>query len=136
MATAKRSPGRHARRVHGDVRGDRTSAWDAVWRLVSSIPRGRVMTYGQIASLLEQRLSPRAVGWALHGCPKDVPWQRVVNAQGGCSTERLRDLPGGLQQALLTQEGVRFRVDGTLDLERYRFEPTRRRRGRSGACRP
>ena len=86
------------------------------------------MTYGQIASLIEHRLSPRAVGWAMHGCPGDVPWQRVVNAAGGCSTDRLPDLPGGLQQALLETEGVEFRENGTLDLEEYRWTPRPARR--------
>ena len=124
-------------RVHGDVQGAQRSAWDEVWRLVRRIPRGRVMTYGQIASALAQRLSPRAVGWAMHGCPANVPWQRVVNALGGCSTARLHELPDGLQQALLEEEGVRFRKDGTLDLARYRWEPEpiRTSRGRTGASR-
>lgn len=83
------------------------------------------MTYGQIAGLLENRLSPVAVGWALHGCPEDVPWHRVVNASGGCSTDRL--LPSGLQQALLRRERVRFREDGSLNLDRYRWFPPPRR---------
>jgi methylated-DNA-protein-cysteine methyltransferase-like protein len=128
--------------VHGDVRGVPRDAFAAVYVMVRRIPRGRLMTYGQIASLLEHRLSPRAVGWAMHGCPDGVPWQRVVNAAGGCSTDRLADLPDGLQRALLESEGVRFRENGTVDLERYRFTPrvrrraTRRSRGRSGACRP
>lgn len=82
------------------------------------------MTYGQIAALLEHGLSPRAVGWAMHGCPANVPWQRVVNASGGCSTERLPDAPPGLQRALLEAEGVEFRDNGTLNLETYRWEPT------------
>jgi methylated-DNA-protein-cysteine methyltransferase-like protein len=130
--------------VHGDARGERPSLWQAVWALVRRIPRGRVVTYGQLAVLLGQRLSPRAVGWALHGCPQDVPWQRVVNAAGACSTERRGDLPPGLQQALLEAEGVLFRTDGTLDLAVHRWEPPPRRRGRlnrtrparTGACRP
>jgi methylated-DNA-protein-cysteine methyltransferase-like protein len=83
------------------------------------------MTYGQIATLIENRLSPRAVGWALHGCPPEVPWQRVVNASGACSTERLPDIPAGLQRAMLEHEGVEFRRNGTLDLERYRWTPRR-----------
>jgi len=83
------------------------------------------MTYGWIASALAQRLSARAVGWALHGCPRDVPWHRVVNAAGGCSTDRLPDLPPGLQRALLESEGVRFQPDGALDLERYGWLPRR-----------
>jgi methylated-DNA-protein-cysteine methyltransferase-like protein len=120
----RRRPPRLAR-VHGDVEGRRKSAWEAVYRIVRRIPRGRVMTYGQIAAELGHRLSPRAVGWAMHGSPEDVPWQRVVNASGGCSTDRL--LPAGLQRAKLEVEGVRFREDGTLDLDRYRFRPRRRR---------
>jgi methylated-DNA-protein-cysteine methyltransferase related protein len=117
-----------AARVHGDVRGRRGDAFEAVYALARRIPRGRVMTYGQIATLVENRLSPRAVGWALHGCPEDVPWQRVVNARGGCSTERLPDVPAGLQQAMLEAEGVVFSPGGTLDLSRYRFTPAPLRR--------
>lgn len=113
-----------AERVHGAVHGDRRSAFAAVYALVRMIPRGRVMTYGQISGLLGGRLSPLAVGWAMHGCPPDVPWHRVVNASGGCSTERLPDIPAGMQQELLRREGVRFRADGTLDLERRRWSPT------------
>jgi methylated-DNA-protein-cysteine methyltransferase-like protein len=125
-------------RLHGDIQGPRRNAWEGVFRLVRRIPRGRVMTYGQIATLLGSRLSPRAVGWALHGCPRGVPWQRVVNASGGCSTERLPDIAPGLQRALLESEGVRFRAAGTLDLAAYRWTPARpsaRRPGRPAAPR-
>jgi methylated-DNA-protein-cysteine methyltransferase-like protein len=110
-------------RVHGDVQGRRSEAWENVFAMVRRIPRGRVMTYGQIATLLESRLSPRAVGWALHGCPDDVPWQRVVNAAGACSTDRLPDVPTGLQRAMLEAEGVEFRDNETLDLLLYRWDP-------------
>ena len=139
-----RSAGRSAR-VHGDVAEPRGGVWEAVYDLVRRIPRGRVMTYGQIATLIENRLSPRAVGWALHACPARLPWQRVVNAAGGCSTDRRPDLPDGLQRALLEAEGVVFGDDGRLDLERYRFTPRvpppqprviRSARVRSGASRP
>jgi len=114
---------RFAPRVHGDVHGDRKSGWEAIYRLVRRIPKGKVMTYGQIATLLESRLSPRAVGWAMHGCPEGVPWHRVVNASGGCSTDRIPDIPEGLQRAMLEAEGVEFRENGTLDLERHRWNP-------------
>ena len=138
------------RRVHGDVRGERSGAYDQVYAMARRIPRGTVMTYGQIATLIENRLSARAVGWAMHGCPDGVPWQRVVNASGGCSTDRLPDVPAGLQRSMLEAEGVRFRDNGTLDLERYRWTPPEHRRpdragsanarknarGRTGASRP
>jgi methylated-DNA-protein-cysteine methyltransferase related protein len=110
-------------RVHGEIEGQREGAFAAVYALVKRIPKGRVMTYGQIATLLESRLSPRAVGWAMHGCPRGVPWQRVVNASGGMSTDRLPDVPPGLQRALLEADGVAFLPNGTIDLERYRFTP-------------
>jgi methylated-DNA-protein-cysteine methyltransferase-like protein len=122
-------------RVHGDVQGDRSGAYDQVYALARRIPRGRVMTYGQIATLIGNRLSPRAVGWAMHGCPRGVPWQRVVNASGGCSTDRLPDIPAGLQRAMLEAEGVGFRENGTLDLERYRWTPPEHRAPRRSAAR-
>ena len=49
-------------RVHGDVEGERISAQQEVFELVRRVPRGRVMTYGQIATLLGNRLSlPKAL---------------------------------------------------------------------------
>ena len=111
------------KRLHGDIEGERLNAQQQVLELVQRIPRGRVMTYGQISTLLAGRLSPRAVGWMLHRCPDGTPWQRVVNASGGCSTDRLPDVPKGLQQSLLEQEGVEFRGNGTLDLEVDRWWP-------------
>lgn len=118
-------------RLHGDIEAGRAKIFERVYALCRRIPKGRVMSYGQIATLIEGRLSPRAVGWAMHGCPEGVPWHRVVNASGGISTDRMPNIPPGLQKALLRAEGVKFRRNGTLDLEIYRFWPAgsiRRRR--------
>jgi len=101
----------------------KASAWTEVYDIVRRIPPGRVMNYGQIARYLVRPLSARAVGWAIHQCPEDVPWHRVVNASGGCSTDSLADVSRGLQRALLEAEGVEFRADGTLDLALYRWSP-------------
>lgn len=114
---------RRMARVHGEIEAGREKIFARVFALCRRIPRGRVMTYGQIATIVENRLSPRAVGWAMHGCPEGVPWHRVVNASGGMSTERIPDIPPGLQRALLRAEGVVFRRNGTLDLDRYRWSP-------------
>lgn len=94
------------------------------------------MTYGQVSTALASRLSARAVGWALHGCPKDVPWQRVVNASGGFSTDRLPDFPQGIQKAMLEAERVPFRSNGTVDLERCRWTPRGIAKDRPRARRP
>ena len=101
------------------------SAFDEVHAIVRRIPRGRVMNYGQIAELLSRALSARAVGWAMQDCPEGVPWQRVVNAAGGISTEHLVD-PPDLQRRLLESEGVRFDENGKLSMARYRFTPRKK----------
>lgn len=102
----------------------RDSAWSQVYEIVRLIPPGRVMSYGQVAELCERPLTPRAVGWALHECPADVPWHRVVNAAGGCSTDRLGGDTVGRQRALLEAEGIEFSAAGKLDMrrDRYRLE--------------
>lgn len=97
--------------------------WSAIYRLVRAIPPGQVTTYGRVAELVGGRVSAVAVGWALHVCPEGVPWHRVVNAQGGCSTERLGDFPPHLQRSLLEAEGVQFDDRGLLDLNRHLWRP-------------
>ena len=96
--------------------------WDQIYHCVRAIPSGRVMTYGQISDLLTGRVSPLAVGWALNQCPTDVPWHRVVNASGTCSTARRPTNPHR-QQRLLEKEGVAFNDHHALDLENHRWQP-------------
>lgn len=98
------------------------SPFAAVYAIVRRIPRGRVMSYGQISQLLGKELSARAVGWAMRACPTDLPWHRVVNARGGCSSDDLPDHPG-LQRALLEAEGVPFNRAGCLPIESLRWAP-------------
>jgi methylated-DNA-protein-cysteine methyltransferase-like protein len=91
----------------------------AVHRLVRRIPRGRVATYGQLAGLLGQPRSARAVGTALRRCPADLPWYRVVNARGGISARRR--MSGMITQRIrLQQEGVSFR-HGRVVLHRHQW---------------
>ncbi len=84
------------------------------------VPRGAVVTYGQVAALLGAPRSARAVGAAMRRCPDDVPWHRVVNAQGGIS--RRRRVAGMLTQRIrLEQEGIPLRA-GRVVLARCRWE--------------
>jgi len=95
----------------------------AVYALVRRIPRGQVATYGQVAALVGRARSARAVGGAMGRCPDDVPWHRVVNAQGGISRRRRQS--GMLTQRIrLEQEGIRLRR-GRVPLVRYQWEPSR-----------
>lgn len=90
-----------------------------VHALVAKIPRGRVATYGQLSELIDGRLSPAGVGWALRASDGSLPWHRVVNSKGGVSTDG--DVPGR-QRALLEAEGVTFSADGLVDLRKYRWK--------------
>lgn len=104
----------------GEVRKYR----ERVYRIVLRIPRGRVMTYGQIAAMLGEGYTPRTVGYAMHAADaENVPWQRVINSQGKCSTGRLT-IPINLQQQMLEQEGIVFDEKGRCDLKRYLYERT------------
>ena len=92
----------------------------AVYAFVRRIPAGQVVTYGQVAALLGRPRAARAVGGAMRRCPADVPWHRVVNAQGGISRRRHE---GSMltQRIRLEHEGVRLRR-GRVPLSRYRWE--------------
>ncbi|HET9581250.1 MAG TPA: methylated-DNA--[protein]-cysteine S-methyltransferase [Gemmatimonadota bacterium] len=91
-----------------------------VHAMVRRIPAGKVTTYGHVAALCGKPRAARTVGWALHALPdeSDVPWQRVVNHRGGISIWKV-GVPAALQRALLEEEGVVFRPDGTVDLGRW-----------------
>jgi len=95
-----------------------------VYALLAGVPRGKVVTYSEIARMLGRPNGARAVGWAMRSCPEGLPWQRVVNAQGRPST--VARLPDGklLQQALLEDEGVIFDAAGRLDLGLYGWRGT------------
>lgn len=98
--------------------------------MVRRVPRGRVTTYGHIAALCGKPRAARTVGWALHALPEgsDVPWHRIINAQGGISISKV-GVPPELQRALLRAEGVEFDRYGYVDLERWSWAGPRARKG-------
>lgn len=101
----------------------------AVYALVRKVPRGRVVTYGQVAAILGHPRAARAVGTALsrlpHGLATVVPWQRVINAAGQISLRGDFVRPD-LQRQLLENEGVEFDRGGAVDLKRFRWGGPRR----------
>jgi len=104
---------------------------ERVYRIVRSIPRGRVMTYGQLAEILGEGYTPRTIGFVMHGSNDETPWHRVINAQGACSTGGVV-LPHDKQQRMLEAEGVRFNERGRCDLQHYLWIPNQHKK-RSGA---
>jgi methylated-DNA-protein-cysteine methyltransferase-like protein len=91
-----------------------------VYVIVRQVPRGHVVTYGQIAHALGSPRAARSVGWAMRDCPDDVPWHRVVNARGEISLRPTAGYPE--QRARLRDEGVRFDRAGKIDLKKYGWE--------------
>lgn len=103
-------------------RKDSSSYRERVFRIVRRIPPGRVMTYGQIAEILGEGYDARTVGYCMSAADDSVPWQRVINAQGACSTGRVL-LPVNKQQLLLEAENIEFDQRARCDLTRYRWTP-------------
>lgn len=94
-----------------------------VYQLVKSIPRGRVMTYGQVAVLLGHPRAAQQVGWVLHWADYDkVPYQRVVNRFGSLADGYTR---GGREahRVDLEMEGIEVRDDMTIDINKYLWNP-------------
>ncbi|HEX9595800.1 MAG TPA: MGMT family protein, partial [Anaerolineales bacterium] len=102
-----------------------------VYLIVSMIPPGRLMTYGGIAALIPPppemdiqayaAIRARWAGYALARCPGELPWHRVVNAQG-----RVSKRPGHgphVQRARLEEEGLQFDDRERLDLANRVWEP-------------
>ena len=95
---------------------------DQVYELVAQIPRGKVMTYGQIAALCGVPNGARAVGTIAHHGPSELPWQRVVNKSGGLASAYTYGGRGG-QMAQLQADGVIVDKDNKIDIEKYIWWP-------------
>lgn len=94
-----------------------------VIEIIKSIPKGRVMTYGQIAAAAGSPRAARQVVRVLHSLSDKykLPWHRVVNSKGQIA---IKDYEGHeLQRMILLSEGVNVSEEGNIDLNNYRFYP-------------
>lgn len=89
--------------------------FESVYDIVRRIPRGKVLSYGMIACMLGYPNRARYVGYAMRCCPDDIPWQRVVKADGSIAGGGYAEL----RRALLVSEGVSFLSDGRVDMEKH-----------------
>ncbi|HXT37777.1 MAG TPA: MGMT family protein [Chloroflexota bacterium] len=91
--------------------------YERIYAAVAQVPAGSVATYGDIAALVGG-CDARTVGYALNELPKgrqsSIPWQRIINSQGGISTR------GEEQRRLLVGEGIEFDPKGRVPLARFR----------------
>jgi methylated-DNA-protein-cysteine methyltransferase-like protein len=89
--------------------------------LVAQIPKGRIMTYGQIAAICGNPRSARIVGGIAHFGDSKLPWQRVVNKQGGLAS----GYPGGrtAHKQHLEQEGIEVSDKMTVNVQELIWWP-------------
>jgi methylated-DNA-protein-cysteine methyltransferase-like protein len=114
---------------------DQQAYYETVWEIVRQVPRGQVVTFGQIAAMIPppagvdpefyQRVAPRWVGYAMNAVsfPDEptVPWHRVINSKGGISLEA-GSKPAVLQRTRLEAEGVQFDSKDTIDFDRFGWD--------------
>ena len=96
-------------------------SWFPVYRWVKRIPRGRVVTYGQVARALGLSGGGRTTGRAMAACPPGVPWHRVLGAGGRLLTPEPYCT---FQRQLLVREGVEF-LGPRVNLARHQWRPGR-----------
>jgi methylated-DNA-protein-cysteine methyltransferase-like protein len=95
---------------------------DQVLKAVSSVPYGKVVSYGQVALMVGVPRAAIQVGWVLHQHGDEVPWWRVINVKGRISTSCMEHT-AALQKALLESEGVVVSDDMIIDMAVFRFVP-------------
>ena len=100
--------------------------WNSVYALVKKIPRGRVITYGQLAKAVRLSGGARTAGRAMAACPsgKAIPWHRVVGAGGALL---IREPYASLQRKLLESEGLELAEKRILNFRNCVWEIKRTR---------
>ena len=100
-----------------------TAFTERVKDTVIRIPKGRVATYAQVAACAGDHRAARQVAWVLHSSSRKygLPWHRVINSRGHISLKPNQGY--ARQKALLLTEGIMFREDGSINLERYLWNP-------------
>lgn len=99
-----------------------SESYEAIYAVVRRIPYGRVCSYGRVALLAGLPGQARLVGYALHALRRaageEVPWWRVINAQGYISNA----YAAALQRSMLEAEGVEVDQRERVDLARYLWD--------------
>ena len=96
---------------------------EAVYAVVRTVPPGKVVTYGQVAALVEGvSLTPREVGGIMNTTPPDVPWQRVVGSGGHLPIGKRGAHLKARQRLLLEQEGVTFLPNDCIDMAQHQWQ--------------
>lgn len=114
---------------------DQKAYFETVWTIVRQIPRGVVSTYGQLASMIPPPVGVAEADYERYGAvwagkamnavsahdDGSIPWQRVVNSQGGISLPA-DSLAAAEQRSRLEQEGVVFSASGKINLHTFGWD--------------
>lgn len=95
-----------------------------VIKFIQSVPKGKVVSYGQVAANAGSPRSARQVGGVLKGLDSskgEVPWWRVINNQGILSIKGNWIAGKEMQKELLEKEGIKVGADYKLDIKKYRW---------------
>lgn len=101
------------------------SFFEQVYAVVRLIPKGRVTTYGAIATAVGAKKAARMVGYAMnnsHVVEPPVPAHRVVNCKG-LLTGRHHFSPPELMEKLLSEEGITIRNQQIQNFDNHFWEP-------------
>lgn len=99
-----------------------TSTFQAdVLAIVAQIPEGKVMTYGDIASIAGHPYAARQVGGVAHFGPTELPWHRVVNRYGDCASGYYGGKEG--HKTALEAEGFTVKDYRITDFKERRWRP-------------
>lgn len=103
--------------------GYRMNTFEKIYEVVKKIPKGKVATYGQIATLAGNRHLSQIVGFALHvnPDPEHIPCYRVVNRFGEVS--KAFAFGGENKQiSLLRADGIEVSDEGKVELNTYLWD--------------
>ena len=91
---------------------------ERVWSYLRDVPPGKVVTYGQVAQEMGSPDAAQAVGSIMRALPDetDIPWHRVVNAQGRLAAGEYHE-----QRRRLSDEGISVGEGGSVDLEEHQW---------------
>lgn len=97
---------------------------EKVIKIVLSVPKGKVVSYGQVAAYAGAPRAAREVGWIMNELGSgEVPWWRVLNNKGYISIRGNVTADKELQKKLLEADGVVVSDEFTLDMDTYRYLP-------------
>ncbi|WP_444935209.1 MGMT family protein [Microbulbifer sp. JMSA004] len=100
---------------------EKQNSLERICQALAAIPKGRVVTYGDLAEMAGYPRAARLAGQTLRKLPRGtkLPWHRVINAQGRIS---LPEPGASRQRKRLESEGVTL-LKGRVDMSKYRWKP-------------